>query len=47
MAFAGSTGCNDPPVLTEKNGALTDNCRSASLAITSVRGLSANDVWAV
>ena len=49
LAFAGSSACNDPPVLTEKNGVLTDTCHNANagLAITSVRGLSANDVWAV
>jgi hypothetical protein len=48
-AFAGSSGCNNPPVLTEKNGAWTgvDTCHNASLIITSVRGLASTDVWAV
>lgn len=49
IAFAGGLGCNDPPVLMEKNGAWTDanTCRKGALSITSVRGLGANDVWAV
>jgi len=47
-SFAGGSGCNNPPLLAEKNGTWTgmDTCH-AGLHITSVAGLTGNDVWAV